>query len=83
MRQRITTEAINKVLAEIQDDMKNDLIDGNAIWKYITDNTNLIKLSETTDYDQMDIFVFSAFFAGIKSGLESIRLDEGDLVNED
>lgn len=83
MRKKIAEEAANNVLRTIQNDMKSGELDGGAVWHYITDNTNIIELSQKKDHDPTTTVALSAFFAGIKWCLECIRFDEDDLVDDD
>ena len=83
MRKKFTEQAINTVLKSIQDDMKSGQLDGGDVWRYITDNTNLIGLSEKTENDPTITVALSAFFAGIKWSLECIRIDDDDLVDDE
>lgn len=83
MRKRFKDEAINTVLQSIQNDMSSGELDGGAVWQYITDNTNLIKLAESKDNDPTMTVALSAFFAGVRWSLECIRVDDEDLVDDD
>ena len=83
MRKKLVESKVNIMLKSLQEDMQSGKLDGGDIWLYITDNTNLIELSQKEENDATITVALSSFLAGVKWTLESIRIDDDDLVDID